>query len=190
MQDFAVATNIERYADRFSTEADAAVRATIKILLVEEEKRLGFHLKQLDRVDRYIADCHRHIERQKLLSKDQSRDGARLRASQPLLVNLKELLSLFEHYRQLITKSLREDTSGRVRAYREAARGANSLTAREAEVLALLAQGNTSDQAASVLGITRRTVDAHAEAILLKLEAANRPQAVAIAIGAGIIKFN
>ncbi len=66
----------------------------------------------------------------------------------------------------------------------------HGLTPREIEVLALAAQGNTSDQIANLLHITRRTVDAHVQTILPKLDAATSADAVAIALHTGIIKFN
>jgi DNA-binding NarL/FixJ family response regulator len=45
----------------------------------------------------------------------------------------------------------------------------SSLTAREREVLALVADGRTSKQVATSLGISPRTVEAHREAVMRKL---------------------
>jgi two-component system NarL family response regulator len=61
------------------------------------------------------------------------------------------------------------------------------LTQREMEVLHLLAQGRTGDEMARCLGITPRTVKAHVNAILSKLEAKNRVQAISIALRRGLI---
>jgi len=190
MSNFTVETNIERYANRLLTETDPTVRSTVKTLLIEEENRFGFRVEQLHRVDRYIADSHRRIEKQRRVVDASPHDGGEKNGSLRLLSYMKELLSLFHDYRELITASLERDRPYSVRPVRGNGFDGAALTAREAEVLTLLAQGNTSDGAAGVLGITRRTVDAHVEAILLKLDAANRVQAVALAIDAGIIKFN
>ena len=53
-----------------------------------------------------------------------------------------------------------------------------SLTDREAEVLALLAQGLANKQIAMTLGISEHTVKFHVSSIYAKLNATNRTQAV------------
>lgn len=57
------------------------------------------------------------------------------------------------------------------------------LTARQAEVAALLLEGHTGPQIAERLQITRRTADSHIEHIYRRLGAHNRAQAVAILLG-------
>jgi len=56
-----------------------------------------------------------------------------------------------------------------------------SLTERETEVLNLLAKGRTNKEIAEILVITERTVKFHVSAILTKLGASNRTEAVTIA---------
>jgi len=63
-----------------------------------------------------------------------------------------------------------------------------TLTSREIEVLTLLAKGKTARQIAHSLGITKRTADAHRQAIIEKLRASNIASAVAVAIVNGIIQ--
>jgi len=61
------------------------------------------------------------------------------------------------------------------------------LSVREKEVLEWLKHGKSSWDISVILGISKRTVDFHVYNILQKLEATNRPQAVAIAIRLGLI---
>ena len=67
---------------------------------------------------------------------------------------------------------------GRGRATREHAAG---LTARQAEVLVLLEEGLSNPEIADRLFLSQRTVENHVSAVLAKLEAANREQAVTTA---------
>lgn len=60
--------------------------------------------------------------------------------------------------------------------------GPEPLTPRELEVLQLVGQGQSNDQIALRLGIAPRTVKVHVQNILGKLGAANRTEAVAIAV--------
>ncbi len=64
------------------------------------------------------------------------------------------------------------------------------LTPRELEVLQLLAQGLQNKEIAVELVISERTVKFHVSAILSKMEAGNRTEAVAIAAQRGLIKLN
>ena len=63
----------------------------------------------------------------------------------------------------------------------------SDLTDREAEVLALLAQGLLQKEVARTLGISPKTVSTHVERIHQKLGAHNRMEAVARAQRAGIL---
>jgi DNA-binding NarL/FixJ family response regulator len=60
-------------------------------------------------------------------------------------------------------------------------RSPTRLTAREREVLQLLAQGLATKQIARSLGVTERTVKFHVASIFAKLGATNRAQAIALA---------
>ena len=62
------------------------------------------------------------------------------------------------------------------------------LTPREVEVLSLLRQGMSNPDVARVLHITRRTVKAHVAAILVKLDATDRAEAVARGFERGLLK--
>jgi len=64
---------------------------------------------------------------------------------------------------------------------------ATRLTAREREILRLVAAGHTNKSIAAQLRITERTVKFHVGEILARLEAANRAQAVDIARERGFL---
>ena len=66
-------------------------------------------------------------------------------------------------------------------------RGSRTLTARELMVLRLMASGLPNRDIANALGITERTVKFHVTAILNRLGADNRTQAVALAVRRGIL---
>jgi DNA-binding NarL/FixJ family response regulator len=61
------------------------------------------------------------------------------------------------------------------------------LTARELEVVKLVAEGRTSDEIAELLGISRRTVDHHRANVLEKLELRDRVDVTRYAIRRGLI---
>ena len=67
-------------------------------------------------------------------------------------------------------------------------RGAGPLTAREREVLRLIAQGLPGKQIAAALSITERTVKFHTASVIRKLGADNRAQAVAVAAQRGLLE--
>jgi DNA-binding NarL/FixJ family response regulator len=61
------------------------------------------------------------------------------------------------------------------------------LTRREGQVLDLLTQGRSNREIALALGITLRTAKFHVSAILAKLGAGNRTEAVHIARQQGLL---
>jgi DNA-binding NarL/FixJ family response regulator len=67
--------------------------------------------------------------------------------------------------------------------------GEEDLSARELEVLGLIARGNANKEIAARLAITEETVKSHVRRILDKLSANDRTHAVTIALKRGIIDF-
>jgi DNA-binding NarL/FixJ family response regulator len=63
-----------------------------------------------------------------------------------------------------------------------------NLSEREVEVLAWSARGKTSGEIATILGLSKRTVDVHIDNARLKLGVATRIEAVVKASSSGIIK--
>lgn len=66
--------------------------------------------------------------------------------------------------------------------------GASALTAREIEVLQLLAEGLTNQQVGQRLGLSARTVKTHVQNLLVKLDVPDRTGAVARAFRLGLIR--
>lgn len=64
----------------------------------------------------------------------------------------------------------------------------SQLTPRESETLDLLARGFTNREIGTALGVSERTAKAHVEAILAKLEAADRAEAVDSAYKRGLLR--
>jgi DNA-binding CsgD family transcriptional regulator len=80
-------------------------------------------------------------------------------------------------------------TAGRSLAT-EPPRGERRPTAREREILALLADGATDGQIAGMLALSPTTVQTHVRNAKAKLGATTRTQAVALAIRLGLIRFD
>ena len=65
---------------------------------------------------------------------------------------------------------------------------ASALTARESEVLALLARGRSNGEIGRALFISTKTASVHVSNILAKLGASSRGEAVALARGSGLLE--
>lgn len=65
--------------------------------------------------------------------------------------------------------------------------GAEDLSPRELDVLALVAEGNSNKTVAAKLGLAEETVKGHVKNILAKLEARDRTHAVVLGIARGLI---
>jgi NarL family two-component system response regulator LiaR len=81
-----------------------------------------------------------------------------------------------------IRQSHPEATQALIHAATRAPSQSYSLTERELEVLALLAEGLTNSQIAERLVISRSTVKSHVSNILSKLDVATRAEAVVLAL--------
>lgn len=65
----------------------------------------------------------------------------------------------------------------------------SNLTARESEILEMLAKGLTNKQIGSALNISQNTVRNHVNSIMAKMEVSDRTEAVAVAIQQGLIQI-
>ena len=65
----------------------------------------------------------------------------------------------------------------------------SDLSQRERQVLELLATGNSNKRIGELLGITEATVKCHVSTILMRLNAADRTQAVICALQRGLVHF-
>jgi two-component system NarL family response regulator len=66
-------------------------------------------------------------------------------------------------------------------------RGDESLSAREIEVLALVAAGNSNQEIGAHLSVSKETAKAHMKHIMAKLGANDRTHAVTLAVARGIL---
>ena len=80
-----------------------------------------------------------------------------------------------------------EGKSG-VKANASRVEGADALTARQREIVQLVAKGLTAKEIASVLGLSVRTIEFHKYRAMETLGAANSAELVRIALESGIAK--
>jgi DNA-binding NarL/FixJ family response regulator len=123
--------------------------------------------------DRYLTAYARFREAEALLSAK----GSRTRAA--------ELLTFAAGTAQELgaapLAALVSSVSERARLKPAATRSAHGLTAREAEILALVGQGRTNAEIAAELFISTKTASVHVSNILRKLGVKSRIQAAALA---------
>jgi DNA-binding CsgD family transcriptional regulator len=81
------------------------------------------------------------------------------------------------------------ETAQRAPVHCDDARGERSLSARERQVLALLADGLGNKQIAARLGISTNTVKTHLELLFEKLHVSSRAEAVAMGAKKGLLVF-
>lgn len=93
-----------------------------------------------------------------------------------------ELLGVIETVEQNIKPRDHQDTRRQ-----KARERIEVLSPRERQVLTMVAMGHTNREIAASLGISHRTVEIHRSNILTKLGAHNSPEAVRIAVDAGLI---
>lgn len=102
---------------------------------------------------------------------------------------------LKNNVRKELLETIRIVHSGKKRIHPEVATqladhaGDDLLTAREVEVLALIAAGNSNKLIADQLSITEETVKGHVKNILSKLSANDRTHAVTLGLRRGIIEL-
>lgn len=65
-----------------------------------------------------------------------------------------------------------------------------NLTAREREVLKLLVDGYSNEEVGQILGLSRRTIEAHRARIMLKLNIHDLPALVKYSIRIGLTTVN
>lgn len=86
----------------------------------------------------------------------------------------------------LMTRSLRQLAARRNSSAREDALF-EKLTARELEVLGVLAQGHSNKEIAGELFVSVSTVKTHVEHIIQKLQVSDRTQAAVVAVTSGLL---
>jgi hypothetical protein len=105
--------NVARFVDRLRVEHDPAVRALLQRLLLKELENSGFSCDQLGNVLRWIADGRRQIEKQKALIKSMTVIGQDVRRAKTTLINLAEIQTIFEQYRQAVVDAKDQNSTKR-----------------------------------------------------------------------------
>ena len=149
-------------------------------LLLEEFPDLKIIVLSMFSADKYILQMMK-LGARSYLPKDA--DEAQLRLA------LEEVLTLGQHFTPAISRALMRGVQQPTRPGPTA--GAFSdlvqLTAREREVLRLIAQGRTAAEIAAQLFISRRTVEGHWQHLLDKTQAANAAGLVSYAARHGLL---
>src|SRR5215831_7288871 len=90
--------NVARFVDRLRVEHDAATRASIHKLLLEELNNLGFSLKQLGCVQRQVIEGKARIAIQMAVVETLTADGQDVGLAKSELGKLIEIQSMVEQY--------------------------------------------------------------------------------------------
>jgi hypothetical protein len=101
--------NVATFLDRLRVEPDAATRASLHKLLLEELNNLGFNLKQLGRVQRQVIEGKARIAMQMAVVETLSTNGQDVRLAESELGRLVEIQSMVEQYRQVVVDALYRD---------------------------------------------------------------------------------
>lgn len=106
-------------------------------------------------------------------------------AAETLVLALRSLAAGASWWDQAATKEIQAtfgSNENSTKALSKPSNGSNPLTQREQEILLLVAEGKTNPEIAEELYIAPGTVRVHVHAILHKLEACDRTEAVTVAI--------
>jgi DNA-binding NarL/FixJ family response regulator len=87
-----------------------------------------------------------------------------------------------------VTRRLIDQFAQRPAAERTSARALDGITAREREVLALVARGHSNAEIADLLVLSEGTVKTHIKRIFMKLDLRDRAQAVIFAYDVGLVE--
>ena len=98
--------NVARFVDKLRLQRDPAIQTVLKRLLFEEERKLGFSLEQLGKIDRHLAESRVRISAQKNLIERLRTNGRDTEPAEFLLSNLVGIQEIFERHRQIIVDSL------------------------------------------------------------------------------------
>ncbi|BAY18091.1 two component transcriptional regulator, LuxR family protein [Anabaenopsis circularis NIES-21] len=109
-------------------------------------------------------------------------------AAEKLVLALRSVVAGASWWDETATREIRSSFVSELPQLENISKIANPLTQREQEILSLLAAGKTNQEIAVALYIAPGTVRVHIHAILQKLEASDRTQAVMIALKKGLIK--
>jgi DNA-binding NarL/FixJ family response regulator len=110
-------------------------------------------------------------------------------AADDLILAIREVYAGSSFLNPAIAAKLIEDYVRRVRGD-EAAVGEEPLTAREREVLKLIAEGNTNQEIADVLCLSRKTVESHRANIMRKLDLHDVTELVKYSLRTGLIRLD
>jgi DNA-binding NarL/FixJ family response regulator len=110
-------------------------------------------------------------------------------AADDLILAIREVYAGSSFLNPAIAAKLIEDYVRRVRGD-EGDGGEEPLTAREREVLKLIAEGNTNQEIADVLCLSRKTVESHRANIMRKLDLHDVTELVKYSLRTGLIRLD